>query len=170
MTGYCKRSLEGLPGRRATLLATLVVLGAALLAACDSGQPQLELAPGQELYLRHCASCHGNQGEGRPPTFPPLAESEWMELPSEALALIVLLGLRGEIEVAGRTYRGYMPPMQHLSDEDIAELIGFTEREWSQREPSLSAADIAGLRATFDGRRPPLYRKEGLLEALAELP
>lgn len=166
MTGYCKRSPAGLPGlQRLALLA--LILG---LTACGNEQAQLELAPGQELYLRHCASCHGNQGQGRPPTFPPLAGSEWMELPSEALALIVLLGLRGEIEVAGRTYRGYMPPMQHISDEGIAQLIGFTEREWSGREPRLTAADIANIRGAFDGRRPPLYRKEGLMDALAELP
>ena len=166
MTRYCKRSPEGLPG-----LCRLVLLGlVAALAACGSDQTALELAPGQEQYLRHCASCHGNQGEGRPPTFPPLAGSEWMELPSEALALIILLGLRGEIEVAGRTYRGYMPPMQHINDEDIAALIGFTERAWAGREPRLSGADVARIRGSFDGRRPPLYRKEGLLEALAELP
>ena len=166
MTEYCKPSLVGLPGRRRLALVVLIVS----LAACSSEPGPLELAPGQELYLRHCASCHGNQGQGRPPTFPPLAGSEWMELPSEALALIILLGLRGEIEVAGRTYRGYMPPMQHISDEDIAELIGFTEREWSGREPRLTATDIADIRGAFDGRRPPLYRKEGLLDALAELP
>jgi len=166
MTGYCKRSPCRLPGLRRLALLFLVVA----LAACGSDEPTLELAPGQELYLRHCASCHGNQGQGRPPTFPPLAGSEWMELPAEALALIILLGLRGEIEVAGRTYRGYMPPMQHISDADIAELLGFIEREWSGREPSLSAADIVNIRRAFHGRRPPLERKEGLLEALAELP
>lgn len=165
MTGYCNRSLLGLPGLR---LMTLVVLVLAL-SACSDDQPLLELAPGQELYLRHCASCHGNHGEGRPPAFPPLAASEWMELSSEALALIVLLGLRGEIEVAGRTYRGYMPPMQHISDQDIAALLGFVEREWSNREPRLSAADVAGIRGAFSGRRPPLEGKEGLMQALKEL-
>ncbi len=153
-------------GRVALLLLT------AGLAACsnDRSDPWLELAPGQEAYLRHCASCHGNQGQGRPPTFPPLAGSEWMALPSEALALIVLLGLRGEIEVAGRTYRGYMPPMQHISDEQIADLIGFTEREWAGRESQLSAADVAAIRARFESGRSPLYRMEGVLQALSELP
>ena len=147
------------------LLALLITV----LVGCGGEETTLELAEGQEAYLRHCASCHGHQGEGRPPTFPPLAGSEWMDLPSEALALIVLLGLRGEIEVAGRTYRGYMPPMQHISDEDIAELIGFTEREWSNREPGLSATDVADIRSHFAERRSPLERKEGLMEALSEL-
>lgn len=166
MTGYCKRSFTTSPCLRNLLLATLV-LG---LSACDSDQPPQELAEGQEPYLRHCASCHGNQGEGKPPAFPPLAGSEWMELPSEALALIILYGLRGEIEVAGRTYRGYMPPMQHIGDADIAALLGFTERAWGNREPRLSEDDIADLRSAFPGRRPPLDGKPGLMQALEELP
>lgn len=141
-----------------------------MLTACNSGAPPGQLAEGQEPYLRYCASCHGNQGEGKPPAFPPLAGSEWMELPSEALALIVLYGLRGEIEVAGRTYRGYMPPMQHLSDEDIASLLGFAERTWSGREAGLGVADIARLRSAFAERRPPLEGMDGLMQALDELP
>ena len=167
-TRHCKRTLRPGPAGVAPILAATVL---ALLTACGgSSVPPAEMAEGQEPYLRFCASCHGNQGQGKPPTFPPLAGSEWMELSSEALALIVLYGLRGEIEVAGRTYRGYMPPMQHISDEDIAALLGFSERAWSGREPSLDADDIARLRVAFGGRRPPLEGKEGLMQALDELP
>ncbi len=150
----------------------ILALGAALLSGCgDDRSPASELALGQEPYLRWCASCHGNQGEGRPPAFPPLAGSEWLEeLPDQGLALIILYGLRGEIQVAGRTYRGYMPPMQHLSDGDIADILSFMQSAWGSRESALSAADIAGLRLAFDGRRPPLEGWDGVIEALEALP
>jgi len=148
----------------------LAVMLLAILAACDSGTGPVQLAEGQEPYLRYCASCHGNQGQGKPPAFPPLAGSEWMELPSEALALIVLYGLRGEIEVAGKTYRGYMPPMQHLTDDDISALLGFIERTWANRESGLGVADIAALRVAFPDRRSPLEGLEGVMQALDELP
>ncbi|MEE4296997.1 MAG: cytochrome c [Wenzhouxiangella sp.] len=154
----------------ATIRAAVATAILVVLTACNSSTPPTQLAEGQEPYLRYCASCHGNQGEGKPPAFPPLAGSEWMELPSEALALIVLYGLRGEIEVAGRTYRGYMPPMQHLSDEDIAALLGFAERAWAGREAGLGVADIARLRTAFTQRRPPLEGLDGLMRALDELP
>lgn len=127
------------------------------------------MVQGQEPYLRWCAQCHGNQGEGKPPAFPPLAGSEWLALPDEALALIVLYGLRGEIEVAGRTYNGYMPPMQHLPDADIADLIGYMLLAWSERESRLSEADVTRLRGVFQGRRPPLSGRAGLEEALDEI-
>lgn len=164
---HCKRSLAP---SAATVRSACAAAVLALLTACNSATPPVELAAGQEPYLRYCASCHGNQGEGKPPAFPPLAGSEWMDLPSEALALIVLYGLRGEIEVAGRTYRGYMPPMQHLGDEDIAALLGYAERTWAGREPGLEASDIARLRNAFVGQRAPLEGLNGLMQALEELP
>ncbi len=140
-----------------------------LLVGCGDSPPVGELAPGQEPYLRWCASCHGNTGDGKPPTFPPLAGSEWLEMPDEALAMIVLYGLRGEIEVAGRTYRGYMPPMQHLSDGDIAMIIHYMHAAWTGRESELQEADVQSLRQAFEGRRPPLEGREGVEQALEAL-
>lgn len=161
---YCNRSAA----HRGLLLPLLLL--ALLLVACDDGRPPPgELAQGQEPYLRWCAQCHGNQGEGKPPAFPPLAGSEWLDLPDEALALIVLYGLRGEIEVAGRSYNGYMPPMQHLRDADIADLIGYMLLTWSERESRLGEADVTALRGVFQGRRPPLHGLEGVEEALDEI-
>ena len=164
ITAHCKRTSPARSAGLGTCLAALL-----MLVGCDSGPAPVELAEGQEPYLRFCASCHGNQGEGRPPAFPPLAGSEWMELPSEALALIVLYGLRGEIEVAGRTYRGLMPPMQHISDEDISALLTFSERAWGIRDESLSPEEVAVLRTVFPERRPPLEGLDGVLQALEEL-
>ncbi|WP_049724380.1 c-type cytochrome [Wenzhouxiangella marina] len=148
------------PGLAALLLSLL-------LTACGS-EPASgpELAPGQGEFLRWCASCHGNAGEGKPPAFPPLAGSEWLQLPDRGLGMIVLYGLRGEIEVAGQTYRGYMPPMSHLPDEDIAAILAFIGDQWADREISLTAADVAALREAEDTR--PLNGREGL-EARLEM-
>jgi mono/diheme cytochrome c family protein len=154
----------------ASLRLLLLVTLTAALTGCDGGSDPVELAEGQEPYLRYCASCHGNQGQGKAPAFPPLAGSEWMELPSEALAVIVLYGLRGEIEVAGQTYRGYMPPMQHLTDEDVAGLLGFAERSWANREPVLTSSDIAALRTALPDQRGPLEGLDGVMQALDRLP
>ncbi len=149
---YCKRA--AMPRLCLALAVCLLITG---LTACDGNSlPDQQLAPGQGEYLRWCGSCHGNAGEGKPPAFPPLAGSEWLELPDRALAMIVLHGLRGEIEVAGRAYRGFMPPMRHLSDEDIAVIIEFVLSSWSDREPLIDAEQVSDLRkdqpqTPFDG-------------------
>lgn len=153
-----------------TALALLLASTVWMLVGCSpSSPPPAELAFGQEPYLRYCASCHGNQGGGKPPTFPPLAQSEWLTLGSDALGLIVLYGLKGEIEVAGQTYKGYMPPMQHISDEEIAALLTYMNEAWADGGEAVSAADITRLRGAFDGPRAPLDGYEGLMDALDAL-
>lgn len=152
-------------GRRRVRLVGLAALVLLLVGCGEPPPPPGELAFGQEPYLRYCASCHGNQGLGKPPTFPPMANSEWLELGNDALGLIVLYGLRGEIEVAGQRYRGYMPPMQHISDEDIAALLTYINATWGSGE-TMSADDVLRLRGAFDGPRSPLNGYDGLMEAL----
>jgi len=146
-----------------------LALAALLLVACgeapDSGA---ELEVGQAPYLRYCASCHGQQGEGRLPSFPPLAGSEWLEYDAGALTAIVLLGLRGEIEVAGRRYAGYMPPMRHVEDADIAAIIGFIKRRWGSAEADWSGADVSALRESLSGRGM-LEGRAGLNQLLEEM-
>lgn len=158
MSTHCKQ----------TLVVALLALVA--LTACqpesDEGQ---SLAPGQEPYLRYCAACHGNQGQGRPPAFPPLAGSEWIELPGEGLAAIVLLGLRGEIEVAGESYRGFMPPLRHIDDAELAAIINFMTAQWAQAGAELSATDVASLRERLAGRAP-LEGRAALDELIGEGP
>jgi len=155
---------------RWTWLSALLVVTVSMVGCGNGDSIPEELAPGQEPYLRWCASCHGNAGEGKPPSFPPLAGSEWLELPDEALAMIILYGLRGEIEVAGRTYRGYMPPMQHVSDEDISKVVAFMLEQWGDRQSGLDQADVRQLREVFQGRRPPLDGWDGVEEAMESLP
>lgn len=141
-----------------------------LVAGCgQEADPPGEMAAGQEPFLRYCASCHGNSGEGKPPAFPPLAGSEWLEESPEAVAVIILSGLRGEIEVAGETYRGFMPPMRHIEDEDIAAMIGFMKSNWSGGGTEIDAERVAELREHLSGRGP-VEGREGLDEALDSLP
>lgn len=146
------------------------VLVVTLLAACggETGSQQPD-DPARAAFGRYCAGCHGAQGQGRPPAFPPLDGSEWMALPPEGLTAIVLLGLRGEIEVSGRQYAGYMPPMQHIDDERAAEIVRYIKRRWSDAPVEWTGEDVAGLRSTLAGRRTPEGR-EGIDRLLEELP
>lgn len=129
--------------RRALLAAAVAVL----LAGCKAPPPSTGLA-GEAEYARACATCHGTSGEGRAPTFPPLAGSEWLALGPDTTALIVIHGLKGEIQVAGRTYRGYMPPMNQVSDADVAAILGYIGERWAEGWVDADDADrIAQLRA-----------------------
>lgn len=158
LNDHCKQTLP------------VVVAIVALLAGCGgSSQPDPDAPRGQAAFGRYCAGCHGADGQGRAPAFPPLAGSEWLALSPEALTAIVVLGLRGEIDVAGQSYVGYMPPMQHLDDATVADVVVYIRQRWGEPVPAWSAEDVAGLRARLAGERA-IEGRDGLDQLLEALP
>ena len=159
MTAYSKQ-------HRRQACAALALLGTLTLAGCGDDRDAGTGMPDERAFGRYCATCHGFDGSGRPPAFPPLADSEWLSLPDEALALIVLYGLQGEIEVAGRTYRGIMPGMSHLDDGEIADALAHVTATWGDGRTRLRAGDVARLRVAFPERRRPWRGRAELEQAL----
>ncbi len=73
------------------------------------------MAHGQEVYFQ-CIACHGDQGQGVPPTFPPLTGSE------------ITIGPIGEhinIVMNGRPNTTMVAFKEQLSDADIAAVITY---------------------------------------------
>lgn len=99
----------------------------------DGEDAAAELPEGGQVYAQ-CASCHGQQGQGVPGAFPPLAG----HMPAlynadggrEFLVNVLLYGLQGQIEVAGQTYNGVMPAWQQLSDAEIAAVLNHELTAW----------------------------------------
>ncbi len=93
-----------------------------------SAEAQARRARGREFYERVCASCHHRRGIGSAGLAPPLAYSPWVAAPPEALARIVLQGLRGPVNVDGHTWNGIMPghgTIPELDDELAAGLLTY---------------------------------------------
>lgn len=145
----------------------LPALLALVLAGCGEPGEEAGIA-GHAEYQHTCSTCHGRDGEGRAPTFPPLAGSEWLEMGPESVALVVLLGLKGEIEVAGRTWRGYMPHLRQLPDADVAGILGYIDQRWAGWDEVPGPARIAELRG-FAERHAMLEGREDLERLLEEL-
>lgn len=87
-------------------------------------------AGGANVYARQCSACHQAQGGGVPGAFPPLAGNADLYRDRVFPVYVVLNGLSGPIEVAGATYNGTMPPFDHLSDAEIAAVIGYVRTAW----------------------------------------
>ena len=73
------------------------------------------MARGQEVYIQ-CLACHGQNGEGVPPNFPPLTGSEITIGPIEEHVNIVM---------NGRPNTTMAPFKLQLSDEDIAAVVTY---------------------------------------------
>ena len=82
------------------------------------------LALGSRLYERHCATCHGERGEGAPGIYPALRGNRAVRLAEPAnLVQIVLFGGYAPV-TAGHPRPFGMPPfVLELSDSEIAAIL-----------------------------------------------
>jgi mono/diheme cytochrome c family protein len=99
-----------------------------------------------------CSACHQTTGLGSTANnAPPLLASEWVlaEGPNRIIR-IVLNGLQGPIEVAGKPYgAGVMTPFKDsLSDADIAAVITFIRMnpEWNHKGTEVKPEQVAKIR------------------------
>ena len=114
---------------------------------------------GAALYKNTCQPCHGEDGNGTKLLAPPLNGSDWVTGDQDKLVAVVLYGLRGPIEVNGKSYDeivGEMPGISQnkdLVDEDIAQLISFIRKNWSNNASELDRVDIIKVRNRFKNRQ-----------------
>src|SRR5690606_25250852 len=78
---------------------------------------------------------------------PPLADSEWVNGPSERLIRIMLQGVRGPLTVAGRTYNMDMPGFGGFyNDEQVAAIATYIAREWGNHGHAVEPALVTKIR------------------------
>jgi len=101
----------------------------------------------EAVYQANCAACHQANGQGLPGAFPPLAgNSNILDNPGIIIEN-TLAGKQGEITVNGQTYNGVMPPMQHLTDEQIAQAANYVLTSWGNDGETVSVEQVADKRA-----------------------
>ncbi|MEN3940042.1 PVC-type heme-binding CxxCH protein [Prosthecobacter sp. SYSU 5D2] len=113
---------------------------------------QARFEKGKVIYAGLCAACHQPHGYGLDGLAPPLVDSEWVLGKPDITARIVLHGLAGPVKVSGRTWNLAMPPLPHLTDEDVASVVTYLRREWEHNASPVEPEAITKLRAEFKDR------------------
>lgn len=133
--------------RLAALVLGGILAGSLTLAA--SAQPP----DGAAIFRDQCAVCHQPAGQGLRGQFPPLAGNADIFLSRDFPARVVLFGLSGKIVVRGETLDSAMPPLDFLTDREIAAVVAFVRQSWGnaglphKAMKPLDAAAVAALRA-----------------------
>lgn len=109
-----------------------------------------EFAAGQKLYVQHCQVCHGPEGQGSADMYPPLADTEWVTGNKARLIRTILLGLSEPIEVNGETYNQEMPAFQHLSDQEIADILTYIRNSFENSSGAVIPGEVYEERKTID--------------------
>lgn len=133
-----------------------------------------QFAVGRQKFLVTCAGCHGSDGAGATRMGPPLAGSEWVIGDERRLAMILLHGLEGPVEVAGKVYDApdilpVMPAHSTMDDASIAAILTYIRNEWGNHSPVVSGRTISKTRLTTQGRVYP-WKVEELIEYIGSLP
>jgi len=135
-------------------------------ARAEAAPVDAEMLAGEKIYQRSCLGCHEARGQGRPRVYPPLVGSPWLIEDAETPIRITLLGITGPMEVAGRRYDNTMPNFGvTLTDEDVARVLTFARGMWGNKAPAVSAAQVAKVRASLEGRTGAWKGGAALIEA-----
>ncbi len=116
-------------------------------------------ADGKQVYESVCAACHQPDGSGLAGAFPPVNNSDYLQADRVRAIRAVIEGLHGEITVNGKKYNAVMPPMDYLSDEDIAAALTYIYVEWNDGEP-VQVEEVAAVRDTGPKGRHPVPSEE----------
>lgn len=141
---------KGLADRLETLAPLLSWPGKAGMAVAEA-RPLTEtekqlFETGKTQYLIICGACHQPTGQGLDGLAPPLVDSDWATGSPERLARIALGGVRGPINVKGRVWEMEMPPVNVLTDDQIAALLTYIRREWGHTASPISPEFVAKIR------------------------
>jgi nitrite reductase (NO-forming) len=119
--------------------------GAAGGASGTGGASGASPERGVAVYRAVCSTCHQSEGQGLGDVFPPLAGSDTL-MDKERAIRIVLGGLSGPVVVKGKTYNGVMPPLTHLSDGEIADVLTFVRSSFGNRGGAVREEEVATAR------------------------
>lgn len=115
--------------------------------ALQSGQ---ESGRGAQLYVDNCAACHRTDGLGYARVFPKIAgNSSVLSADPVSMIRLVLHGSKLPATASAPSQLGMPGFAWRMSDEEVAQLLTFVRSSWGNQAPQVTAADVAGVRATL---------------------
>lgn len=111
-------------------------------------ESSLLISLGKTIYDKNCASCHGAQGEGKPPHWPPLANNQSIEMQSAVNPIRMVLNGGYPPGTRGNPMPYGMPPFAGLlSDNEVAAVVSYIRTAWGNRGTPVSAREANELRS-----------------------
>jgi mono/diheme cytochrome c family protein len=117
-------------------------------SALPNTESSLLISLGKTVYDKNCASCHGTQGEGKPPHWPPLANNQSIEMQLAVNPIRMVLNGGYPPGTKGNPMPYGMPPFAGLlSDNEVAAVVSYIRTAWGNRGTPVSARDANELRS-----------------------
>jgi len=102
---------------------------------------------GRNLYVKQCAMCHGGEGKGQPPMYPPLAANQSIVMASPVNSIRMVLNGGYPPGTAKNPKPHGMPPFAHvLNDEQVAAVVTYVRVAWGNVGTPVTAAQANDMR------------------------
>jgi len=109
-------------------------------------------AAGTQLYAKHCANCHGENGEGKLGAYPALAGNRALTMANATNVISIIIKGGFAPATAGNPRPHGMPPYYHLlSDGDIAALASHIRSSWGNAGSAVTELDMVKYRNRLHG-------------------
>jgi mono/diheme cytochrome c family protein len=99
---------------------------------------------GGRLYAKYCADCHGANGAGAPPAYPPLAGNHSLAMDSPVNPIRVVLNGGFPPGTAGNPRPYGMPPFRlALNGDEVAAVVTYVRNSWGNSAGLVSPVEVA---------------------------
>jgi mono/diheme cytochrome c family protein len=103
---------------------------------------------GKKIYDAQCALCHADQGQGKLPNFPPLANNQSIQMTSAVNPIrMVLNGGYAPGTMKNPMPYGMPPFAQSLSDAEIAAVVTYIRTAWGNHGTPVTEKEVNTLRS-----------------------
>ncbi len=135
MSVYLKGLAEGKPPKAAVDKVTVE-------------ENSLLMRLGKSVYDNNCANCHGPEGRGYTPHYPPLAANQSIQMESAVNPIRMVLNGGFAPGTSANPMPYGMPPFaQSLSDDEVAAVVTYIRTSWGNRGSAVSARQANELRS-----------------------
>jgi mono/diheme cytochrome c family protein len=111
-------------------------------------ESSLLMVLGASVYEKQCAVCHGPEGRGMPPQYPPLASNQSIQMESAVNPIRMVLNGGFPPSTFGNSKPYGMPPFaQILSDDEAAAVVTYIRTSWGNLGAPISARNANALRS-----------------------
>lgn len=101
------------------------------------------LERGQKIYVKHCAECHGRDGEGRPGVYPALKGNATLQMSSVTNPVRIILVGGFAPNTAGNSRPYGMPPFApFLDDTEVALVMTYIRNSWGNKGSVISPSEV----------------------------
>jgi mono/diheme cytochrome c family protein len=135
-----------------TLLGIIISIALVAQSKKSSSNIKASLERGKVAFEQYCLACHQADGSGVQRLNPPLIQTKWVLGEKPTLINVVLKGLDEEIEVEGETYANTMPPLTHLTDQEIADVLTYVRNSFTNKASAVTPAEVKAERSKLTSK------------------